>query len=292
MAFLKLGGEHLIFDALQLAAATPLQVGGQLSDLLGRNRVADFLRFTLKTAAEGLLAERSERLIRDEIRAELRHYLETVHQGLLEIAAEHASLIVELAMAARDCLLLGEAKDRDYLLRVAVRAKKWEHLADQLVTKARSIGEHRHDGREVFELLRVADDVADDLEESIFLLTLLMPDSLHDQSLASLQELTGLLVQGAQEYLKAVADARHLNRSSPREQVVDFLEAVDRTMAIEHETDDAHRRAKGGVPAFSGDFRQLHLFVELCDNLEEAADALMRSSFMLRDYVLGQVITQ
>ncbi len=102
MGFLKLGGESLVFDALQLTAKVPLQLGGQLSDILGLGKITEFLKFTLKTASEGVLAGRSELLIRDEIRAELRNYLETAHQGLLEIAAEHASLIVEIAMAVRD----------------------------------------------------------------------------------------------------------------------------------------------------------------------------------------------
>ena len=79
--------------------------GGQLSDVLGAERTAEFLKFTLQTATEGLRAGQSEFLIRDEVSAELRHYIDTVHQGLLEVAAEHASLIVELALAARDMLL-------------------------------------------------------------------------------------------------------------------------------------------------------------------------------------------
>jgi hypothetical protein len=104
--FLELGAERLIFHALQAWGKTPLQAGGQLAEILGDDRLAEFLKFTLKTASEGLLAGRSEFLIRDEISAELRQYIDTAHQGLLEIAAEHASLIVELAMAARDSLLM------------------------------------------------------------------------------------------------------------------------------------------------------------------------------------------
>src|SRR5262249_3950910 len=110
--FLALGGEQLLFDALQAAGRLPLPPGGQLSDFLGPERTAEFLKFTLQTASEGLRAGQSELLIRDEISAELRHYIDTVHQGLLEVAAEHASLVVELAMAARALLLAGPAADR------------------------------------------------------------------------------------------------------------------------------------------------------------------------------------
>ena len=48
-------------------------------------------------------------------------------------------------------------------------------------------------------------------------------------------------------------------------------------MTIEHQTDEAHRRAQAGILTFSGDFKQLHLLIAIADNLEEAADALMRS---------------
>src|SRR5208283_634672 len=69
--FLSLGGEQLIFDALQTAGRLPLAPGGQLSDLLGPERTAEFLKFTLQTASAGLRAGQSEFLIRDEISAEL-----------------------------------------------------------------------------------------------------------------------------------------------------------------------------------------------------------------------------
>jgi uncharacterized protein Yka (UPF0111/DUF47 family) len=291
--FLQLGGDLLILDAMQVAGNVSLPVGGQLADILGPERVADFLKFTLKTAADGLLAGRSEFLIRDEIGAELRRYLATAHQGMLQFAADHASLIVELAMAARDCLLTANrAGNREYVERAAQRAKRWEHSADELVTKGRTARERSETARATPELLGIADDAADELEEAIFLLTLLPGGDAAAPSFLPLHELAGLLVQGAQEYLKAVENARHLERGSPRRQVQDFLEAVDRTITIEHQTDDAHRRAQAGILTFAGDFKMLHLFTEIADNLEEAADALMRSVLTLRDYVLGEVLTR
>ena len=293
MGFLTLGGEQLLYDALQVAGKVPLQPGRQLSDILGPERVAEFLKFTLKTAAEGLLAGRSEFLIRDEIGAELRHYIDTAHQGLLEIAAAHATLIVELAMAARDSLLVAlPSRDREYLRRTARRAKQWEHRADGLVIKGRTARQRWEDAEAIPELLQVADDVADQLEEAVFLLTLLPDEDATDNLFVSLQDLAALVVQGAQEYLKAVENARQTHRGSTRQQVEDFLEAVDRTIANEHQTDEAHRRARACIPTFSGDFKQLHLLIAIADNLEEAADALMRSVLALRDYILGKVLTR
>lgn len=294
MGFLKLGGENLVFDALRPIAQGPLQWGGQLADALGEARTAEFLKFTLQTATEGLLAGRSDPLIRDEIRAELRHYFDTIQEGLLAVAAEHAGLVVELAMASRDCLLLGVlAQDRDYLDRAARRAKGWEHRADQLVNKCRAArGWRGETSQPLIDLVRTADDAADKLEEAVFLIDLLPGGGGADGSFTALQELSGLLVEGSREYLKAVENARFVHRGSERERVEDFLEAVDHTLLAEHQADDAHRRAKASIPTFSGDFKELHLFMEIADCLEEAADVLMHSALNLRDYVLGEAITR
>lgn len=298
MAFLKAGGEQLVFDALQLSSRGPLQVSGQLSDIIGLEGAREFLKFTLQTAAEGLLSGQSELLIRDRVRAELSNYLETAHQGLLELAAEHAALIVELSTAARDSLLLANTgTDSDYLPRTAQRAKKWEHQADELVTRARTARGDLVESKAAADLLRIADDAADELEEGIFLLTLLKrpsdgPGLARGESRDVLEDLANLLVRTAQEYLKVVENARQMHRRSPREDVEDFLEAVDHTISLEHQTDDAHRRARANILSFAGDFKQLQLLTDVANNLESASDAMMRAALMLRDYVLAEVITR
>jgi len=299
MAFLKLGGEQLVLDALQLSSRMPVGVGGQLSDIIGPERAAEFLKFTLRTATEGLLAGHSDLLIRDQVRAELQHYVDTANQGLLELAAEHAALIVELSTAARDCLLLAsQGGDSEFLSRAAQRARKWEHLADDLVTKARSAQGERTESKAMAELLHIADDAADALEEAIFLLTLLQQQPNENLGLISneshdvLQNLACLLVDTGQEYLKVVENARQIHRGSSREEMADFLEAIDHTVSLEHQIDDAHRRAEESILRFSGDFKQLHLFTGVADTLEFASDAMMHAALILRDYVLGEVITR
>jgi uncharacterized protein Yka (UPF0111/DUF47 family) len=292
-AFLQLGGEQLIVHALESSTRTPLPWGVQFSDLVGPQKAAEFLKFTLKTASEGLLAGRSEFLIRDEIAAEFRHYVETAHQEFLDIAADHAALIVELAMAVRDTLLFAwPSGGAAYMQRVVQRARKWEHSADELVTKARTARTRLDNHKTVPELLAVADDVADQLEDAVFLRSLLSASGVTADSLVCQQDLAALLVQGAQEYLKAVAGARVLQRGSPREEVQDFLEAIDRIIGVEHQSDDAHRRTRASILTFPGDFRQWHLTTNLADNLEEAADALMRSALILRNYILGEILTR
>ena len=146
------------------------------------------------------------------------------------------------------------------------------------------------------ELLRIADDAADELDDAIFLLTLLEDRAAREVSVLPageardvLQYLASLLVQAAQAYLKCVENGRHIYRGCPREEMADFLKAVDRTISLEHQTDDVHRRARACILNFAGDFKQLHLFTEVTDRLENAADAMMRAALTLKDYVLGEV---
>jgi uncharacterized protein Yka (UPF0111/DUF47 family) len=288
--FLALGGEQLIFDALQTSGRLALPPGGQLSDVLGAERTTEFLKFTLQKATQGLQAGQSEFLIRDEISAELRHYIDTVHQGLLDVAGEHASLIVELAVAARDMLLFaGLGTDDDYVKRMISRAKKWEHRADELVSKSRTAQTRGDAPGPVFDLLVHADDIADGLEEAIFRVSLLPEDVLATMPV-SLSEMASLVLQGAQEYLKAVDNARILHRGSPREQVADFLQAVDKTLTVEHQTDEAHRQAQVAIMHFTGDYKHWHVVNSIANKLEEVTDSLLRSAMVLRDYILGEVL--
>ena len=291
MGFLKLGGEQFIYEAIELTAKAPLRYGEQLHEVLGKDRALEFLKFVMKTTTEGLLSGRSESFIRDEVRAELLNYFHTASQGLLDIASDHAALVVEIATAIRDGLMKARAGGAlDFLERNAKRAKKWEKKADSLVNKARAM-EKRTQGAEVFvNLLRTSDDVADALEETAFLLTLAPIEGITGELSEPLQELSELVVQGSREYLKAVENAQHVQRGSSREEMQDFLQAVDRLMTIEHETDDVHRKVKAAMAKEAKDFKQLHLFSETAKNIEEAADALMKAGLILRDYVLGEVM--
>jgi uncharacterized protein Yka (UPF0111/DUF47 family) len=230
--------------------------------------------------------------MRDEISSELRRHLDSVHQSLLEVAAEHAGLIVELASAVQSALLLAAPENNQQSLRrAAQQAKKWEHRADELVSRSRSPQVRRQEAKAIPELLHIADDAADNLEESLYLLTIL-PSSDSDAPFAALQNLARLVMQCAQEYLKAVENARILHRTSPREQVEDFLEAAAGVVGIEHQADDAEREALETILGWAGDFKQLHLFHQIIEKIEQTTDVLMHSAQRLRDYVLSEVLTR
>jgi uncharacterized protein Yka (UPF0111/DUF47 family) len=292
MAFLRAGGEQLIFDALEFAAKDQYRIGEPMHELLGLRETRDYLRFVLRTCAELLLNGESEFHVQDAVRAELFGHFRTGRQGLFDTVALHAAYIVEIAGGVRDTLLACRLpEDRARRTAGARRAKDWEKRADELVNRTRDSARHAVTGDFFRELVEAADDAADELEEAAFHLAVL-PEMPRDRLLTQpLERLGELLVQGAQEYVKALETARHVRRGGAREDMQDFLDAIHRLVALEKRTDDAERKVEASVVATARDFRTLYVLAEAAKNLEQAADGLLHSGLRLRDHVLGEVMS-
>lgn len=291
MAFLKIGGEQVIYDALEFVVKGPHHFGERLPDMLGRHEAAQYLRYVIKTASEGLRRGRSESLIRDEIKVELLNYVRSAQQNLIDIAAEHATLIIELASSIQDTLLKAGLPDiRQLIERNAQRARDWERDADALVNTARATVKLTDSGSFFGGLVGAADDVADDLEDAAFQLTLLPGHAWRGEICRPVQNLADLMVQGAQEFLKALETTRYLHRGGLREDVQDFLEAVHRIIEVEQRSDEAQRNAKRALVAGDYSEKELYVYTGVVKSLEESADGLAHAALMLRDYVLGEVM--
>jgi uncharacterized protein Yka (UPF0111/DUF47 family) len=292
MAFLKAGGEQLVFDALDFVVKGQVRFGERLADILGGKEAVEYLHFVIKACADGLTKGEPETFIQDAVRAELFNYFRTGQQLVYDLAAEHAALIVEIAAGIRDSLLEMRATDGGAgLLRNSARAKEWERLADALVNRARAEAKHAGSSAEFLSIVESADDIADEFEEAAFHLTLIPAGAHGATPRIDLEALGELLVQGAQEYVKAIETARHVHRGGAREDMQDFLEATHRIMALEHQTDEAHRGVEAALAAEVTDFRLMHVLSETSKNLEQAADALMHTSLRMRDYVIGRVMS-
>jgi uncharacterized protein Yka (UPF0111/DUF47 family) len=292
MAFLKAGGELLIYDALDFVMKGRARFGQKLSEILGAREASDFLRFVLKTCAEALLRGETESFVQDAVRAELFNNFRTLQEQLYDVVADHAALTVEIAGGVRDSLLeLRIAAADTILTRGAERAKQWETRADELVNRARGATSHA-DPADFFRLIVEAADVAaDELEEAAFNLTLL-PQAVRGAAAdAGLHALGELLVQGTQEYLKVVESARHVRRGGVREDIQDFLAGVHRIQEIEHGADESQRGIKRELVARVGDPRALYVLMAVTGNLEHAADALLHCGSRMREHVLNDVLT-
>lgn len=293
MAFLKAGGEQLIYDALDFVVKGDVRFGERLDEILGAQEASEYVQFVLKACAQSLVRGESDSFIQDAVRAELFNYFRTGQQRMYDVAAEHAALVVEIAGGVRDSVMLMRATGAGPALqRNAQRAKEWERRADELVNRARSAAKQRGSSEAFRAIVEAADDVADELEEATFRLTLIPSEPSTLPAPPDLQPLGELLVQAAQEYVKLVETARYVRRGGAREDMQDFLEATHRVMALEHDTDAAQRDIEAALATGIEDFRVLHVLSETTKNLEQAADALMHCSLRMRDYVLGQVMAE
>jgi len=288
LAFLALGGERLIYDAVELAAKVPARYGEPLREVLGPAATLEVVRFALQATSEGLRNGKSQQLIRDELRVELLRHVQAAHARLLEAAAEHASLVVETAQALRAALLrLGTTDGDAFLRRASERAAGWEHQADEILTAVRLAARRVEGAAALAALLASSDDAIDDLEEALSLLTLLPADAT-GVARPVLDVLAAVAVAAAQEHLKALAIAREVIDGGGPDDLEDFLVAVDRVMTLEHDADHAERQARATLITDAPDFRSLHVADNVSRGIEDATDALMRSALGLRDHILGR----
>ena len=294
MAFLKAGGETLVYDAMEFALAGRIHLGETLSDALGRERALEFMRSLFRVAARYLLDGRPVSLVEDEVKAELAGYVSSAQEDMLDIAVEHAGYLVELASGIRDSMVRARGADAAQVLAAnAERAKEWESRADEQLNAGRAAA-RRADGMSFFAgLIENADDVADDLEDAAFNLTLtvgLGSNQTQIQMPQPLADLAGHLVQGVREYVMLLETARHIRRGGSREDTQDFLESFHRIASLEHQCDDAQRVLKRVLLAETGRFADIYGALETGRKLEHASDHLLRVAITLRDHILGQVV--
>lgn len=288
--FLELGGERLIYDAIEFAQQTPLHYGERLDETLGADAAFEYLQFVLNEASTGLLQGRSERFIRDEIKAELARRLRATHVSVLTIALSHAERVFDLASAVHDGMLCCAEPQAEVLItRNATRARRWEQEADAIVARVRALALRTPKFEAYAALMHEADDAADGLEEAAFLMTHLAAASPPRALIEAIRGITTLLVEGAQEWVKMFAAASQVTREGAREDLHDFFGATDRVVAIEHRADAAERELTGTLLTNGADARTLFLVSNLARVLESAADALSLTALKLRDHLLNEV---
>jgi uncharacterized protein Yka (UPF0111/DUF47 family) len=290
MAFLKVGGAQAIFDALDFAARGRSRFGQTLDGLLGAERAARFLEFALKTAAAELLAGRLDSLVHEELRAELLRHLRSSSESVFDHLCEHAGLTAEIANAVRDALLGlagGDGQKRAEVF--AARCKAWETDADHLVNNVRNAVRTDPQTAYLLELAQAADDVADDLEEAAFLVTLLRRGEVGAALVGELAKLASQLAAGCQEFIKALEAVRALKPRAAREDLQDFLEAIYRIERTEHATDDLRRRITAQLAGGAPGAREIHLAARSSAEFEDAGDHLQHVALLLRDRVLAQL---
>lgn len=289
--FLELGGAQIINQAIEKVSGSAMHFGDRLCEVLGSEAAARFVQSVFRAATEGLKGNQSTGLIHDRVRAELQAYFASEGQRLLQLAGEHAGIVFELASQVGEGVrAIASGEDTADYERASRRARAFEHDADQLVIASREAVRKRPEYAALFHVTERADDAADELEEVAFLLGLLKVTKPSGEALDAAMALGGLLVDAAQEWVKALGHAVHVKRAGREEDADDFLMAIDRLLAIEHRADDAERALTHSAVQRARNFRQLHLYSEIGGCLERAADALKGAGLMARDHLFASVL--
>jgi uncharacterized protein Yka (UPF0111/DUF47 family) len=290
-AFLQLGAERLVYEAVEQATPSPIRYGQRLDEVLGREQTVTFLKSVLRITTDGLRQGRSERFIRDELRAELAGRFETVEHGILGVAAQHAACVVRLALAVREALVAG-GDAAGLFAASAAAASRCEREADELVDRVRSLAQTSPATHGYARLLGGADDAVDALEDAAFLLTLLPASSGGVSPRSPFEHLATLLGSAAEEWGRCVAAASRVRRRDARDGLQGFLESVDRIAVLEDETDAAERAVIAGLFGGPTEPRALQLLLLVAQAFERAADALAHAALALRDHVLEEVTSR
>lgn len=289
--FLEIGGEQAVYEAMEFAAAGRLHLGDRLDAMLGTDAATAYLRFVLEAASRGLRSGRTPALIKDEIKIELRRHLKTGAQRFIALAFRHVCYAKEIAGALHAFLARPPESTvapaaAEHLAR---RAARWEKEADALLNEARTEVHASRMPESVLAILERADDAVDALEEAAFLLTLLTQHG-GGKAPAGLAGLSGLLDEDVRAMVTALECATHITAAGPREDLDDFLAAIQRVYDLEHAADAALRRATAAFAAEAAHFRALFMGVKLAESLEEASDCLAHVAQLLRAFVLDEAM--
>jgi hypothetical protein len=284
-AFLQAGDIRLVETAFERAVPLQTRLGARLDELLGRQAARLFLMSVLRTAAAGLGAGQSTRLIEDKVEAELLRYLETPERHVLAGVAEHATMIAALAERVRHEFTLRKDHGGDHSPRTTELAHAWRARADEMLRHETRYMESSGGAHQLRPLLAEAGGAASALEETAFMLPLI-PGAIDPKVLALLEGLADQVGATAREYVRCLEEGKDLSRSSDRRDVDSFLVTVDRLTALGRQTNLARRAITERILRGSGDCHELYVLTSLADGFERAALMLASCGSIVRDEVL------
>ena len=284
-AWLQVGGERLIFAAMQAAGEGAFRIGDRLDEVIGVADAHAFLVAVMRLACDALRRGQPAALVADETRMLLAQHVRQ-RSSEFDLLAEHAAYCQALAQAVSDGLAHGAEHSSKAAGELSTRAKLWERKADHLVMQAREKAERQPRWRPVARLVEQSDDVADALEEAAFLISLIADHHLKgwdDDVRKVLGRLAATVLQATQDQVKALAIARTLGSNSDAADNDAFLRATWRVLQAERQCDALLRDARRVILGAVHDAPSLMLANDLACTLELASDCLLAAAYALRD---------
>ena len=280
--YLEVGGDALIADLLETVSKATGGFFTSLQSAVGEDGAVEFLREALRIASEGLRAGRSAMAVRDLLRAELLARVASIADRILDIALDHAALMLDLGNLVRGALLDGHAAAD----KAAGRAQAWEALADRQVTRIRDLCGNGNE-RAWRTIASGADDAADSLEETAFRLQFL-PADIPAEIRDGLLRLAEHAVASVKEYVRLLCALRNVHRGAPRQDMRNFLDFVEKLHDQEHATDEAERDVFTSLMRANIDAKVLNVVTAIADGLEETGDALLHAGRLVSDHAVGE----
>lgn len=284
-AWLQVGGERLIFAAMQAAGEGAFRIGDRLDEVIGVADAHAFLVAVMRLACDALRRGQPAALVADETRMLLAQHVRQ-RTSEFDLLTEHASYCQALAQAVSDGLAHGAERSGKAAVELAARSKAWERKADHLVMQAREKAERQARWQPVARLIEQSDDVADALEEAAFLISLIADHHLkgwNDEVRKALARLAATVLQATQDQVKALAIARTLGTNSEAADNDAFLGATWRVLQAERQCDALLREARRVILGTVQDAPSLMLANDLAIALEQASDRLLAAAYALRD---------
>ena len=293
-AWLQVGGERIIFSAMQTVGEGVFRIGDRLDDVIGVVDARGFLIAVLQLACDALHNGQPATLVADETRMLLARRVShrTVEFDLL---VEHAGYCHALAQAVSDGIAHGVEREPKAAQHLAVRAKAWERSADHLVIQVREQAERQPRWHPFVRLVEQSDDVADALEEAAFLISLIADKHANGWDVnvrKVLSRLAGTVLQAIQDHVKALTIARTLGSNSEACDNDAFLGATWGVLQAERHCDTLLRDARRVILESMRDAASLMLANDLAVTLEIASDSLLSAGYVLRDIAFGKVGVQ
>lgn len=288
MAWLLAGGEKLVYQTMQSVASDAFRIGDRLDEVCGEHAAELFLEDLMRMCSAMLLDQQPTSLIADEARMLLVHVLRK-RSFEFDLLADHAAYCHALSQLLSQCLETSTEQTVNSFKVFADQAKEWEHAADRLLTEARQRAERQPRWQPVVHLLSQSDDVADTLEESIFIISMLTRTPMHSITQevgAALARLVQATQAAIQDYIKAIQIARDITSDGTSQDTDAFLKVLWQMLRAERHCDELYREARLLIVTHLHDQPvAFGLTSDLAAAIESASDALLSVGHQLRKMV-------
>lgn len=291
MGWLEAGGEQLLYGAMEAVGSDFFRIGDRLDTVLGAEHAHDFLLEVMASSLQAMQEHQPLPRIADSVRLLLLRYLGRERDSF-ELLSEHAAYCHALSEGLRDALAHGLERDTKGAAKLAARAKTWEREADQLVMRSRSRAERNARWQPFTLMIERADDVADALEEAIFLLSLIAEDhhkGWHGDVRDALRQLANRTHEAVRDHVRALSIASVLREGGSAEDHEAFLAVTWRAVDAERQCDELLREVRRALVRQVNDAVSLNLATDFASSIEQATDALLATSFGVRALAIDSI---